>query len=188
MPQASAYDLLRPETLLASDRQTLRDAYERLSGALRSLGYDEQGLFSVPQGFALATRVERIHGDGKAYALPDRWTRDRIPPRSLRDYLSTLFLDRPGTFRLFVFVITPATRVNTSSATMTEAEAWRFTMQGGRVLPDDVGKQSYARHHCHVLIYTFEKKPGQTAHIVAPDPLGFAAQIAASGLVAFLAH
>lgn len=182
----SAYDVLRPDELLARRNETLRDAWSRLSTALRASGYDEQGLFYVPQGFALATKLERIHPEtGLAYQPPDRWTRNRLRPHTLRQYLSTLFMEKPGVFRLFVFVVTPALRVDTGSSAATEA-AFQLPMTGGRMLPDTIAKLPFAHHHCHVLIYTFEKKAGRVANILNPDALGFTAEVAAAGFVSHL--
>lgn len=51
--------------LLASHRPQLGHVAESLAGALEKVGYSERSYFSVPGGFALATKLEQIYPDGR---------------------------------------------------------------------------------------------------------------------------
>lgn len=185
-PRWSAYKALEP-ALLGASGSTLGSVHQRLSNALDALGYDEQALFGVPGGFALATGLERIDAaTGTAFPPPARWTRNRLPPTSLRDYLEALFLEKPGYFRLFVFVITPMVNLGEPVRDLTEEDAMNLLYSSGRMLPDEIGALPFAGRHCHVLVYSFEKRGARAATLLRPDPLGIARHITAAGILARL--
>jgi HEAT repeat protein len=181
-PRFSDWHIL-PSHLFGSDNNTLGDVREKLRGVLSGLGYDSQGLFEVPDGFALVTRVERIQDDGTAFPSPARWTRSRIPPSGLSDYLRTLLLEKPGQFRLFVFIFTPLGNFEHSQRTFSEDEAWDLVNAGGRVLTPELRQTPFRGYYSHVLIYLFRKKAGQAATIEYQDPLGPETHLRRSGIL-----
>jgi hypothetical protein len=87
----------------------LYDANALLVFALARSGHYEISYYSVPDGFALVSRLEQIETDGSPKSSPTRRdTRERdIGSFSLRTYLRALFLAAPGYYRLVVFVVTP---------------------------------------------------------------------------------
>jgi hypothetical protein len=184
-PLWSAYDTI-PSAALGKAHETLEAVHERLAGTLRRLGYATQGIFAAPGGFALMTMVERIHADGKPYRPPARWTTSRVQPRNLREYLEILFVEKPGRFRVFVFVITPRLSLGTPTGELTEARAEALMDNAYRVLPTAVAEQPYAGRRCHVLVYMLEKKPGRRAKIVRNDPLLLTGHLRGAGIAANL--
>lgn len=132
----------------------------------------------MPGGYAIVTRVERIReSDGSPYPLPHRWTRGKVSPASVREYLGSLFFEKPGQFRMFVFVITKLNSIESSAERLPEEEAWSLYRRGGGVLPENLGRTTFRGVHCHVLIYRFQKKFGQGATIEYADPLGLTSEI-----------
>jgi HEAT repeat protein len=181
-PRFSNWSVL-PSELLGSNSITLSNVHEKLREALNDLGYDGQGLFEVPgEGFALVTRVERINDDGTSVTGIHRWTRDRIPPASVSDYVSKLFLERPGRFRLFVFAVTTLGDFRHRDESLTEERARSLFNEGGRVLPPALGLALFRGYYVHTLIYVFKKKAGEVAVIQYEDPLGPEKHLKESGI------
>ncbi|MDB4286266.1 hypothetical protein N9933_03090 [bacterium] len=88
---------------------TLADMNEILSNALNKNGYYGKHYFSVPDGFALVTQMEKIYPDGESYDTWDRWeTAVNLKNTfSLRDYFISLVFARPGYYRAITFVVAP---------------------------------------------------------------------------------
>lgn len=162
MPQPSAWAAL-DKTLLGRDATALKDVEEKLAKALVATGFSEPGILSAPSGFAMLSQVERIHDDGTPYNPPDRWSSGKLALRSfsLKDYLSSLFFDTPGEFRLFVFIITTELNPVKSDATLPEEAARQLAAKGGRILPDDIGNLTLKGRNCFVLVYQFQREQGQ---------------------------
>jgi HEAT repeat protein len=184
-PHPSAYDVI-DRRLFGRDHENLQTVHSRLAGILRSLGYQTQSLLRVPGGFALMTLIERIDEGGKPYKPPARWTRTRVPPRSLRQYLEVLFAEKPGRFRLFVFIVTPRSYLGQPTNELSEGRADSMLQRGGRVLPSSIANRSFENQYCHVLVYTYEKRPGKRASLVNEDPLQLAGHLTGAGITALL--
>ena len=77
----------------------LSDIDVALVEALDATGYYDKAYFSVPDGFALVTRLEQIEANGKSLQPPDRWSVQVKPLRefSLPAYLQALFSPPPVT-------------------------------------------------------------------------------------------
>ena len=56
----------------AAAQPTLGTVADRLQAALEQAGYVEYGYYRVPEGFAIATRLERIYPDGQSLPAPAR--------------------------------------------------------------------------------------------------------------------
>ena len=164
MPQPSAWAVL-DQNLLGNDATKLKDLELKLARGLTETGFSEPGLFSFRSGFGLVAQVERIHQDGTPYAPPDRWSTGKLPLRSfhLGDYLSSLFFDTPGEFRLFVFLVTAESNPITSKENLSEDAAHQLAVTGGRLLPDSIGNLTLKGRNCFVLVYQFERDQGQFA-------------------------
>src|SRR5262249_44267587 len=121
-PRFTNYDLV-PRKLVGGDQNTLADVHTRLVKALEGSGYYSNGLFSIPEGFAVVTRVERISNNGAPFPPDTRWTRHKLLPSSLWEYLESLFLEKPGEFRMFVFVVTNLNGIYSRGESLSEDEA-----------------------------------------------------------------
>jgi hypothetical protein len=144
----------------AGEGITLGDVNDRLKEALDADGYDDRGYYSIPEGFALVTRMEQIQADGSPKPPPTRWVTEIGPMGgsfSLGDYLKALFGAPKGYYRLFVFFVTsqPVSPGGTGVPKGT-AEIWQSA--GASSLPSDIAKQEYTRDFtCTVYIYQFEQ-------------------------------
>jgi HEAT repeat protein len=166
-PQFSERMVL-PRQLLGDDQSSLGQADAKLSAALDASGYGNGGLFSIPGGFVRVTKLERLQEDRSPVPEPYRWSEQKIPPRSLLDYLGQLFLEKPGIFRFIVFAFTdrfdpPVDRELTFDA------ARSYFLGGGLTLPADLAAEKLRGKNCYVLIYEFGKEYGKT-WAIAPSP------------------
>jgi len=159
--------------LLVRDGDTLGDAANRLTAALARAGYDagNRSFYSVPGGFALATRMEQIEEDGTPRPVPQRWS-TALPPRplfSLGDFIRALFTAAEGRYRVIVFVITPQA-VSTSTTVATEAEVLDWLTGGLAQLPPAIARLQFTDdYQCTALVYEFRKIASEPAPIANPD-------------------
>lgn len=179
VPPAFAWPPPRPSTrrtlarhLVAGDADTpsLGRVADRLQAALEASGYTEYSYYSVPGGFALATRLERIYADGRSMTEPKRWEMARTPLSrfELGEYLRALFDAEAGHFRVIVFIVTPTALVP-GTEPPTAAAALDWPHQGASVLPEALRKLAYgSAFQTHALIYEFETRgQGQPAQFKA---------------------
>lgn len=155
----------RPSSQFTLDRslfeqaETFADVDETLSRAISNCKYFEKSYFSVPEGFALVTRIEQIDEEAFSLKEPDRWSADIGPLEefSLSSYLKALFFGQTGYFRVFVFMVTSRPFTNTGVATEEQAREWLSS--GLNKLPKALGELPVTENHnCTVLVYEFEKK------------------------------
>lgn len=175
--------------LAEKGRPLLLHADALLRFTLESAGHYETSYYSVPDGFALVSRLEQIEEDGSPMPLPARWdTRVRNITRfSLGDYLRALFVAPPGYYRLVVFVVSPHPFAQSSQSISRDiAESWlRF---GANALPTKLALQPYTEQYiCTALIYEFEKFDTQKKPILRrPGRLDARTHIVKSGIGRYL--
>lgn len=179
-PEASARSNVPNNLLLRSDDQsepeqpTLADIESRISSALDAAGYTEKSYYAIPDGFALATRLEQIEVDGTPKAGLERWALGvgRLRDFSLIAYLKALFTANVGYFRVIAFVVTPHS-FSYSDDRVGRDEALEWLRDGLNRLPPLIGEQVYTPHHsCTALIYEFEKNDvEEQARIRTPGKL-----------------
>lgn len=140
-----------PRALLGAEDATLGDVNTRVTRALVAIDPDfESSLFSVPGGFALLARIERIMSDGQPVA-GNRWVQTKIPPRTFSDYVATLFHEQKGYFRSFAFVFTTDSDLGPGPGILPSIHS------GGRILPSDIAAKHFRDVDCHILVYAFER-------------------------------
>ncbi len=170
-PQASTSALIDTALLRKAppERTSLADVDRRLRTALERTGYYEKKYFSVPDGFALITRLEQINADGTSKPMPERWAVEVGPLTtfSLATYLRALFRANPGYFRILVFIVTPHLFPE-STARVTRPEAMDWFRQGVETLPPAVGQREFSdQGTCTALVYEFEKPDPQVEASIA---------------------
>ncbi len=175
-PASASHKLARGLLVPDGTDATLGQVADRLEQALNSRNYAEHRYFSVPGGYALATRLEQIEEDGRSKPPPERWEGAVKPLRlldfDLREYIDALFGARKGWFRIIVFVVTPeAFGQGGESVSKEEAMSWLTT--GSLKLPAETRNQAYSEaHDCIALIYEFETDgPGAAAQTSLPSHL-----------------
>jgi hypothetical protein len=167
-PEPSTMAVVPLRLLADRDAQsTLSDIDVALSEALDATGYYEKAYFTVPDGFALVTRLEQIEADGRPKPLPDRWSVKLEPLKrfTLAAYLQALFGARAGHYRLIVFVVTDVP-IAAKSAPVSEAKAQAWLNEGGDALPAPVASQALPEGaKVTALVYQF-RQPGQNEQAV----------------------
>jgi hypothetical protein len=140
----------------------LSDIDAALTVALDYAGYEERSYFSVPQGFALVTRLEQTLADGRPMEGEERWAVEpnRSPgPFSIESYLQRLLLSAsPGYFRILVFVVTPVP-FSQADAVVDRDAAMSWLGKGFNRLPESVGGIECSATTTYLftaLVYEFE--------------------------------
>jgi hypothetical protein len=139
-----------------------------LSDALDDAGYNERSYYSVPDGFAIVSRLEQIEEDGTSKPLPNRWAVEIGPLQefSLSRYLQVLFTADPGFFRVIVFVVTPHP-FSQKNVKVPRDEAIKWLAEGLNQLPSDIGDlELSSQYSCTALIYEFEQPRSRKAAIL----------------------
>ena len=157
-PLASTTEVISPKFFEKKSKTRLRDIDKRITEALKKNGYYESSYYSIPEGFALATRIEQIEEDGSLKEDLERWSLESIPVDfSLANYLRALFLATPGYYRVIVFVVTPYHLAQSPLETTTE-EARTWFSRGYNLLPASIGNRRFSKNYaCTALIYEFER-------------------------------
>ena len=171
---------------VSGDGTTLGQVDDRLVQALDAAGYVEKSYFSVPDGFALVTRLEQIRPDGTPLDPPDRWSAETGPVREfdLRAILRALFTANPGHFRILVFVATPHP-FSQSDEEVARDQAMAWLNAGVNRLPDAVAQRPYtAAFRMTALVYEFEQPESDDAQLVVPGRLTARTHLLQSGLLA----
>ena len=162
-PPRTSASIIVPFDRLHTDNTTiyLSDIDRIIINALEGGGYAEKSYYSVPDGFAIVTRLEQIHDDGTPLDGPDRWSTEVAPLRdfSITKYFKALFSAPRGYFRIIVFVVTPHPfSQTTASVSRSEAINWLFEGITNK-LPHSIGEREYTSMYTSTaLIYQFEQK------------------------------
>ena len=188
-PKASASDMIPRELLVGNvTHPTLATVVQAIESALQEAGYGEKSYYSVPGGFAMASRIEQINQDGTAKGPADRWSLEVPPMRkfSFSAYLTALFTARPGYYRVIVFVVT-SHPFSQADAKVTSEEAQVWVSSGLNALPEDIASRDYSSaHNCTALIYEF-KQIGKHTKLMDPSQLTGKTHLNKAGLMAAFA-
>lgn len=187
-PQPSAKVTL--PRLLFGNAQSLGDINARLTGELDRQGYSGRSYFSTPNGFALATQIERIDAQGRPAANDRRWMTQPAalidPARrfSFRAIMEALRSADPGRYRLIVFLVTTAART-TGTEPMSFEDAGNVMAEGGDYLPRQLAAQPLtADHNVTALVYEFARRSvSSPPEFVDPSRQNGSAHLAAAGLL-----
>ena len=162
--------------------------FSDLDQALENTGYAEKSYYSVPDGLAVVTRMERVYADGRPEGLPARWELEHYgPPRlSLREYVEALFTANPGFYRVIVFVVTDRP-FGAGQRSVSPDEATSWLADGFNALPEDWrAKPLPSNYTCTALIYEFLVKNGGLPALLVPSHLDAKTHLVKSGLWAAL--
>ena len=153
---------------------TLQGVADLLENALEKAGYSERSYYSVPDGFALVSRIEQITDTGEPKQGYERWSLDVKPPHvfSVRSYVSALFSMHPGRFRVIAFIVSAhPVSADSASASFESSKDWLWS--GANRLPSSVAQLRYTQDYsCVAYIYEFERPTGDaTAFLKQPGTL-----------------
>lgn len=171
-PQPSAtYNI---STDLFDNAQKLSDIEKVLSGALSSAKYARWSYYSVQDGFAIATQLERIDEFGNPFPDMERWNINsesyKIEKFSLSKYIRALFNASPGYYRCIVFVMSPRL-FSYSSKSPSREEAYEWLDNGINRLPRSIGEKHLTKDHTlTAIIYEFKKlENSDNVNIIVPS-------------------
>jgi len=140
----------------------LASVERQLKDVLEFAGYVEVGYFCVPNGFALATRLERIKPDKTPYKGDPRWQPDKVPLLdfnrgvALGDLVRALFRADPGRYRMIIFYVTD--QPVTPGETPPTDSLRDLPSRGGDELPERLGDRPYSSaYRVRVLVYEFAR-------------------------------
>jgi hypothetical protein len=139
----------------------LGEVADTLEHALERAGHVEWSYYSVPKGFALATRLENLNSDGSPKS--DRWASTVGLGRnfSIIDYLRALFTAPAGYFRIIVFTVTSEPFTPTEVGP-TREQAMGWISLGGTGLPRAIAEIPFGPdYECLALVYEFEKRESE---------------------------
>lgn len=191
-PRASSTQTVPLKYLKPHDgkKTYLKDVDSVILQAFEVNGYYEKSYYSVPDGFAVVTKLEKIYSDGKPFPTQYRWKAKLIPLRkfSLKTYMEALFIARPGFYRIIVFVVTPHPFSQTKR-TIEADVAISWLSEGLNKLPVDIGNLEFTKEHtCTALIYEFERvEANPQAHVLKPGRLSAITHLEQSNLWHMLA-
>ena len=161
-PQPSVLTKIPSRYLVEEKCKTqLRDVSDRLEEALNQAGYQKLGWYSIPNGFAIVTRLERINTNGTPHSS-ERWSEGFNAPRSFSivNYIRSLYTAKTGLYRVLVFIVTDNYSEPSSSQT-DEATAKGWYQEGEAQLPKSIGRREFStNYYCMALIYEFEQTSG----------------------------
>jgi hypothetical protein len=163
-PPKASEEYVLPRNIFGDGSRALvfADVDHILVAALNAGGYGTRSYYSVPSGFALATRIEQINEDGTPKMPPARFALEPEAVSLFRpmDYLKALLKGVPGYYRVIVFIVTD-TPFQASDKRPTEAQATAWVSSGVNVLPRAIGDLPFTRDvNCTALVYEFTRKPG----------------------------
>jgi hypothetical protein len=179
-----------PRELLVArkTRPKLKDVDAALSAAFAKCGYGEKSFYAVPDGFAMASRLEQINADGSFG--PNRWSLETAPLKnfSIESYLHALFQARAGHFRVVVFIVTNHPFQQTDAKiNFEQAQIW--LKKGLNALPRKIGDRDYTDDYiCSALIYEFKTLGGGQAAFVEPSEITGQMHLEKSGLLSALSR
>ena len=190
-PHASATKVLSRHLVVGNttSKVTLAHIDTRLCSALQAVGYHDKTYYSVPDGFALVTRLEQISADGTPLDASVRWAIE-IPPLkgfSLRDYIKALFGARVGYYRLLVFIVTPHPFVQIDKEIRLHT-AIDWLHRGTNIIPESMAIKPYTqRHQTTALVYEFKKiRASSITDVIVPGLLDGENHLRRSGILSEL--
>jgi hypothetical protein len=154
---------------LFKQKKTMGDIYKKLMRALYKCGYQDNKVFTVDNGFAILTKLERITNEGTP-SPTERWSTAKIRPLTLSDYIASLLWGSVGKFRTMLFIISPFADFELNGKPMLNSEDAISLYNGGSAdLPLVETRIPFSGKYVHALIYEFNKKSCSDARII---PLG----------------
>ena len=188
-PKASTQMVL-PRSILPPGEPTLEQVNDALNARLGAAGYNEVGYYRVTNGFALATRMERIDADGRPFAGAKRWQLNApgllsfshgLSLASLRDALVNA---DPGSYRMMVFVVTNRPVTSTGTAMKSDV-AKELVVEGATDLPEGFTQAPFTnQYRVTALIYEFNRGAvGKPAEFSRPSAVPAADQLRLSKIL-----
>jgi HEAT repeat protein len=182
-PRPSSYDVLNRH--IPSDVViTFGSVYDYLDQALSDAGYSHAALYEVGDGIAIVAPMERVEADGRPVHGPDRWLTRPSKPQSVREWVSRLFVSRPGEFRMIAVVVTADPALGVSGGEWDLLAAEDYGLGGARWLRDELKEEPLAGRRVVGLVYHFHRRPGALGEVLRPSSIAWVDHLVLSGILA----
>jgi tetratricopeptide (TPR) repeat protein len=174
-PTPSAWHVIPDGMVRGSSRGkdiTLDSVSRRLAEALDMATYFQRSFYATPQGFSIATQLEKINPDGSP-VINNRWVGSELGSAfSLARYLERLLFAEPGRYRLVVFLVTDQPVLFSQGREIDKQQAEKLVLGGAMTLPSDLRRRAYTDgHNCFVLVYEFAKTENGKVETIVPSSL-----------------
>lgn len=166
--------------------KTLGEVARYLTDVLSQNQYEEVGYFRYADGFAIATRPERIATDARPVA-GRRWPAARVrmgsPPQSVKELFEVNGVEGER-YRSFVFLCTSGSDVDFSGGAEQSWGLWKT----GSVNPEGDARlaRPVARHVLYAYVYELSQDSGGRILIATSSPNTAAEHLRGAGLAVFL--
>lgn len=153
----------------------LGDIDRQLTTALNAEGYYGKRYFSMPEGFALVTQMERIYPNGTPYPTLERW-RTSVKPKpqfSLREYMLSLVFSEKGYYRTFAFVVLPRTIAENPAMGMGRLNPAPWMTISGEKLPEAIAQLTVSNDYVvKAYLFVFDVPGGADNAVLVEVPIG----------------
>ncbi|MGB8192564.1 MAG: hypothetical protein WCF67_11630 [Chitinophagaceae bacterium] len=146
--------------------RTYGDVDKKISGALRTAGYQDFGYYYFQGGgFAVVTSFERIRDDGSPFPEDQRWTIEKDQSRKYRlftqSWWNNFLFSSPDYYRCFVFIISSSFQQTSGQPPgFAEVQSWE---NGYISLPEDLRMAPFKfSTQCAVLVYNYKQPENLT--------------------------
>lgn len=131
----------------------------QIDAALNRVGHSERSYFRFRDGFAIVSRIERIHEDGAPFKGAERWPDATLEQDvSILDYIANLFVPQPGFYRFAIISTASIEPQVDPGKTLTPKQGSEILQQGSVTAPEFSDAPVAPGLRCVILIYEFEKK------------------------------
>lgn len=153
--------------------RTLSDADSIIATVLDRCGYDDRSYFSIPNGFAIVTRIEQIQENGMALKDSLRWSTEvkSYVNFTWEAYFKALIFPAKGYFRIIVFAVTDQS-FSSSGKQISKKNAEKWLRTGVAEMPSFLANSKYtAGYRCNAIIYEFKKEEAKEPVLLQPGIL-----------------
>ncbi|MBK9985213.1 MAG: hypothetical protein IPP15_23155 [Saprospiraceae bacterium] len=169
-PPASAEINLTEDHTYFANCKKFGDVSSIIDNALGANDYEKR-YFSIPNGFAITTKLEVINEDGSSKNQPDRYDfsmNSLLKIIDIRDYLNALFFGKSGYYRSIVFIITDQP-FGSSANKVSETEIKELMSKGDYFLSNEFKNNPFTiNHQVIALIYEFQIKESDKLALLSP--------------------
>lgn len=153
--------------------QNLGDINRKLVAAMNAEGYYGKRYFSMPEGFALVTQLEKIYPNGTPVPTLERWRTSvkQKPEFALREYLLSLVFAERGYYRAFAFVVLPRSIANNPNMGLGRLNPRPWMAVVGEKLPEEVAQLSVSNDYVvKAYLFAFDVPGGaDNAVLITPN-------------------
>jgi hypothetical protein len=185
-PPRPSTAFMLPDDFIAG-KQNYGGVGKALVAVLQRAGYQEAAFFSVPGGFAVITKMERIEADGTPSQM--RWTTHDSPfPSGALASFKLIFSAPEGLYRDFLFVVTDSPFPNDPNRPPDKDQVDSWSPLGFNFLPAEFSATPIQNNtHCVAYVYEFFSRGFKTTATSIDSPISVVEHLQRAGLASLMA-